>query len=69
MTSLALGGERGTRRRNAHLRRGAAVPVLRPQGAGEPVTLEVMPDSSHAYVAGRGWDVVLAAFPEAAARD
>jgi len=41
--------------------------VLKAQG--NPVTLDVMPDSSHAYLAGKGWDVFLAAFPKAAARD
>jgi len=39
------------------------------EGQGNPVTLDVMPDSSHAYLAGKGWDVFLAAFPKAAARD
>jgi hypothetical protein len=36
---------------------------------GNPVTLDVMPDSSHAYLRGAGWDVFLAAFPKAAAKD
>ncbi len=35
---------------------------------GNPVTLDVMPDSSHAYLRGAGWDVFLAAFPKAAAK-
>jgi len=33
---------------------------------GNPVTLDVMPDSSHAWLRGEGWDVFLAAFPKAA---
>jgi hypothetical protein len=41
--------------------------VLKAQG--NPVTLDVMPDSSHAWLAGKGWDVFLAAFPKAAAKD
>jgi acetyl esterase/lipase len=41
--------------------------VLKAQG--NPVTLDVMPDSSHAYLRGAGWDVFLAAFPKAAQRD
>ena len=41
--------------------------VLKAQG--NPVSLDVMPDSSHAWLAGKGWDVFLAAFPKAAARD
>jgi dienelactone hydrolase len=41
--------------------------VLKAQG--NPVTLDVMPDSSHAWLRGAGWDVFLAAFPKAAARD
>ena len=41
--------------------------VLKAQG--NPVSLDVMPDSSHAWLAGRGWDVFLAAFPKAAAKD
>jgi acetyl esterase/lipase len=40
--------------------------VLKAQG--NPVSLDVMPDSSHAWLAGRGWDVFLAAFPKAAAK-
>lgn len=32
-----------------------------------PVTLDVMPGSTHEHVAGAGWDVFLAAFPKAAA--
>ena len=41
--------------------------VLKAQG--NPVTLDVMPDSSHAYLMNAGWDVFLAAFPKAAAKD
>jgi hypothetical protein len=41
--------------------------VLKAQG--NPVSLDVMPSSSHAWLAGTGWDVFLAAFPKAAARD
>jgi hypothetical protein len=41
--------------------------VLKAQG--NPVTLDVMPDSSHAYLGDAGWPVFLAAFPKAAARD
>jgi acetyl esterase/lipase len=41
--------------------------VLKAQG--NPVTLDVMPDSSHAWLRGAGWDVFLAAFPKAAHRD
>jgi len=41
--------------------------VLKAQG--NPVTLDVMPDSSHAWLRGAGWDVFLAAFPKAAQRD
>jgi dienelactone hydrolase len=41
--------------------------VLKAQG--NPVTLDVMPDSSHAWLRGAGWNVFLAAFPKAAARD
>jgi acetyl esterase/lipase len=41
--------------------------VLKAQG--NPVSLDVMPDSSHAWLAGGGWDVFLAAFPKAAAKD
>ena len=41
--------------------------VLKAQG--NPVTLDVMPDSSHAYLRGDGWKVFLAAFPKAAAQD
>ena len=39
------------------------------EAQGNPVSLDVMPDSSHAYLRGAGWDVFLAAFPKAAARD
>ena len=41
--------------------------VLKAQG--NPVSLDVMPDSSHAWLAGKGWDVFLAAFGKAAAKD
>jgi acetyl esterase/lipase len=41
--------------------------VLKAQG--NPVSLDVMPDSSHAYLRGAGWDVFLTAFPKAAATD
>lgn len=41
--------------------------VLKAQG--NPVSLDVMPDSSHAWLRGAGWDVFLAAFPKAAQRD
>jgi dienelactone hydrolase len=41
--------------------------VLKAQG--NPVTLDVMPDSTHEQLAGAGWDVFLAAFPKAAAKD
>jgi dienelactone hydrolase len=39
--------------------------VLKAQG--NPVTLDVMPESSHAWLCGAGWDVYLAAFAKAAA--
>ena len=39
------------------------------EAQGNPVSLDVMPDSSHAYLRGEGWDVFLAAFPKAAAQD
>ncbi len=38
--------------------------VLKAQG--NPVSLDVMPDSIHDRLAGGGWDVFLAAFPKAA---
>jgi dienelactone hydrolase len=41
--------------------------VLKAQG--NPVTLDVLPDSSHAWLRGAGWDVFLAAFERAAAED
>jgi len=41
--------------------------VLKAQG--NPVSLDVMPDSSHVLLKGGGWDVFLAAFPKAAAQD
>ena len=40
--------------------------VLKAQG--NPVSLDVMPDSSHAWLRGAGWDVFLAAFQKAAQR-
>jgi acetyl esterase/lipase len=40
--------------------------VLKAQG--NPVTLDVMPESSHAYVRGAGWPVFLDAFQKAASR-
>ncbi len=39
------------------------------EAQGNPVSLDVMPDSSHAWLRGAGWDVFLAAFPKAAQRD
>ncbi len=39
------------------------------EAQGNPVSFDVMPDSSHAYLAGEGWKVFLAAFPKAAAPD
>jgi hypothetical protein len=36
---------------------------------GNPVSLDVMPDSSHRWLADKGLDVFLAAFPKAAAKD
>jgi hypothetical protein len=39
------------------------------EAQGKPVSLDVMPNSSHAYLAGTGWDVFLAAFPKAAQRE
>jgi hypothetical protein len=41
--------------------------VLR--GQGNPVTLDVMPDSVHDRLGAAGWEVFLAAFPKAAAND
>ena len=41
--------------------------VLKAQGT--PVTLDVLPESSHAWLRGAGWDVFLAAFPKAMAED
>jgi acetyl esterase/lipase len=40
--------------------------VLKAQG--NPVSLDVMPDSSHEYIVGGGWVVFLAAFQRAAGR-
>jgi hypothetical protein len=39
------------------------------KGQGNPVTLDVMPDSSHAYLGDAGWPVFLAAFEKAAEQD
>jgi acetyl esterase/lipase len=39
------------------------------QAQGNPVSLDVLPDSVHADLLGAGWDVFLAAFPKAAAQD
>jgi acetyl esterase/lipase len=39
------------------------------QAQGNPITLDFMPDSSHAYVAGAGWPVFLAAFSKAATEE
>jgi hypothetical protein len=39
------------------------------EAQGNPVSLDVMPDSSHEYIGGGGWKVFLAAFPKAAAKD
>jgi len=41
--------------------------VLKAQG--NPVSLDVTPDCSHAYLRGAGWDIFLAAFPKAAAQN
>jgi len=40
--------------------------VLKSQG--NPVTLDAMPGSTHAYLSAEGWKVFLAAFPKAAAK-
>jgi len=39
------------------------------QAQGNPVSLDVMPDSTHYTLSDAGWKVFLAAFPKAAARD
>ncbi len=39
------------------------------EAQGNPVTLDVMPGSSHAYLGTAGWPVFLAAFGKAAAQD
>jgi len=39
------------------------------EAQGNPVSLDVMPDSSHESIAGSGWEVFLAAFPKAAEQD
>jgi dienelactone hydrolase len=39
------------------------------QAQGNPVTLDVMPGSTHTRLSDAGWPVFLAAFPKAAARD
>jgi acetyl esterase/lipase len=36
---------------------------------GSPVSLDVMPGSTHTYLSEAGWEVFLAAFPKAAAAD
>jgi hypothetical protein len=36
---------------------------------GNPVSLDVMPDSNHILLSDEGWKVFLAAFPKAAAKD
>ncbi len=41
--------------------------VLKAQG--NPVTLDIMPGSSHAYLGDAGWPVFLAAFEKAAEQD
>jgi acetyl esterase/lipase len=41
--------------------------VLKAQG--NPVSLDVLPDSTHEYLVGGGWKVFLAAFRKATARD
>jgi acetyl esterase/lipase len=41
--------------------------VLKAQG--NPVSLDVMPGSSHGFLSDAGWKVFLAAFPKAAAKD
>jgi hypothetical protein len=41
--------------------------VLKAQG--NPVSLDVMPDSVHDHLGTAGWPVFLAAFPKAAAKD
>jgi len=41
--------------------------VLKAQG--NPVSLDVMPDSTHDGIGGTGWDVFLAAFGKAVAQD
>jgi hypothetical protein len=39
------------------------------EAQGNPVSLDVMPDSNHISLGGEGWDVFLAAFVKAAAKD
>jgi acetyl esterase/lipase len=39
------------------------------EARGNPVSLDVMPDSIHDHLGGAGWPVFLAAFPKAAAED
>jgi hypothetical protein len=36
---------------------------------GNPMSLDVMPSSTHEFLAGRGWDVFLAAFGMAVSRE
>jgi len=44
-----------------------AVSVLKAQG--NPVTLDLMPDTNHTTIGLAGWPVFLAAFENAAAKD
>lgn len=39
------------------------------QAQGNPVSIDVMPGSTHTYLSDAGWKVFLAAFGKAAARD
>ena len=39
------------------------------QAQGSPVSLEVMPDSTHTYLSDAGWEVFLAAFTKKVAHD
>jgi len=39
------------------------------EAQGNPVSLDVMPDSNHIFLSDEGWKVFLAAFPKAAAHD
>ena len=51
----------------ARLHRGAAAPLSVLEAQGNPVSLDVMPGSTHDYLSDAGWKVFLAAFPKAAA--